>query len=308
MRAAGWIDKTDADGALRIRADKCWTRLRRRPTSLSCPVRPTVSLRRRNEPREVGSRRPPIPLIDAAVKLIGEGQWITYSDIATLSGPTPLPWVSTSPATRWDSTATIALSRSGDRPTGRNGGRRSRPRVSVSTSEACPIHGAGSLPRTCGKKWTFSDSFPTSRAGPGWSAATTSTGADLVPTWLARRQVSLAATNLRSGRAGHHAGRAQADRRRGLRPRVVRRQGREARRVPRLPDPDAGRPPRRHRRSGPALRRRRRRPRRRYQRVCGGRLQPRREVDWAEGTTASTTPTCPPSSRPASRSSATSST
>ena len=60
-------------------------------------------------------------------------------------------------------------------------------------------------------------------------------GHDLVPTWLERGSGSLAASNLREVSAGMTPRRAQAHRRRGLLPCLVRREGREARRVPCLP-------------------------------------------------------------------------
>lgn len=86
MRAAGWIDKTSAGwlitdaGRQILETTPVTTDLAKMSSAI---YREVQAAKRAEEGRFKTAR---YPLIDAAVKLIGEGQWTTYSDIATVVG------------------------------------------------------------------------------------------------------------------------------------------------------------------------------------------------------------------------------
>ncbi|KRC53369.1 MULTISPECIES: AAA family ATPase [unclassified Nocardioides] len=89
MRAAGWIDKTNSGWVLTAAGQKVLDEAD--PESdlakiSSAAYRDAQAAKRADQGRfKAGS----YPLIDAAVKLIGEGQWTTYSDIAQAVGTNP---------------------------------------------------------------------------------------------------------------------------------------------------------------------------------------------------------------------------
>lgn len=86
MRAAGWIDKA-TDGWLLLPAGLDVLDQTGPETDLS--KQSALAYREAQVAKRAGEGRfktPSYPLIDAAVKLIGEGQWITYSDIAQVVG------------------------------------------------------------------------------------------------------------------------------------------------------------------------------------------------------------------------------
>ncbi|WP_416954970.1 AAA family ATPase [Nocardioides sp. T5] len=86
MRAAGWIDKTE-DGWTITDAGRRVLDTTPATTDLSrissAAYREMQAAKRATEGRFKTAR---YPLIDSAVKLIGEGQWITYGDIAAVVG------------------------------------------------------------------------------------------------------------------------------------------------------------------------------------------------------------------------------